>query len=123
MCRVAEFTQNAEPEDIALAGYLNRHGDGASELWLLGASGSQVRRLSEAFGRYCRAVRVAAADLSDPAAVDLGHGLLRVASSELVIADARTTELTADAWAVLRRLLVPGGLALIRHASPRRDCG
>jgi hypothetical protein len=68
------------------------------------------------------AVRVAeftVADLADPASVSFTGGLLPEAAYHLVVVDGRTGPLTEAAWRVIRRLLVPGGLALIRHASPR----
>jgi len=66
------------------------------------------------------AVRVAefsVADLANPALVSCTGGPLPEADYDLVVADARTGPLTEAAWRVIRRLLVPGGLALIRHAS------
>ena len=53
-----------------------------------------------------------------PAAVDLGCGLLRACAYDLVVIDARKTALTTASWALLRRLLLPGGLALVRHPDP-----
>jgi hypothetical protein len=115
-CRVAEFTQAAEPRQTAVADYLQRAPDaGRAELWVLGACAGQTRRLSETFGS---AASFATADLSAPAAIDLGGGLLRACACDLVVIDARTTALTAASWALLRRLLLPGGLVLVRHPGP-----
>jgi hypothetical protein len=117
--RVAEFTQAVDPEQTAVADYLRRTPDaGPAELWVLGASAEQTKRLSEAFGRTVSATRFAMADLSAPAAVDLGCGLLRACACDLVVIDARTTALTAASWALLRRMLLPGGLVLVRHPGP-----
>jgi hypothetical protein len=66
------------------------------------------------------AVRVAefsVADLADPASVSRTGGPLPEAAYDLIVADGRTGPVTEAAWRVIRRLLVPGGLALIRHAS------
>ena len=115
-CRVAEFTQAAEPGQTAVADYLRRAPDGGlAELWVLGACAGQTRRLSEALGS---AASFATADLSAPAAIDLGGGLLRACACDLVVIDARTTALTAASWALLRRLLLPRGLVLVRHPGP-----
>jgi hypothetical protein len=117
---VAEFTQCVDPGQTAVADYL-RHGPtrGTAEFWLLGASAGQTRRLSDAFGRAGGATRFATADLSAPATIDLCcGGLLRVCACDLVVIDARTTALTAASWALLRRLLLPGGLTLVRHPDP-----
>ena len=115
-CRVAEFTQAAEPGQTAVADYLRRAPDGGlAELWVLGACAGQTRRLSEVLGS---AASVATADLSAPAAIDLGGGLLRACACDLVVIDARTTVLTAASWALLRRLLLPRGLVLVRHPGP-----
>ena len=114
--RVAEFTQAADPGQTAAADYLRRAPEGGpAELWVLGASAGQTQRLSEAFGQAGAPARFATADLSAPAAVDLGCGLLRACAYDLVVIDARTTALTTASWALLRRLLLPGGLALVRH--------
>ena len=118
-CRVAEFTQAADPGQTAMAGYLRRAPDGGrAELWVLGASAGQTRRLAEAFGHAGAVTRFATADLSAPAAIDLDRGLLRACAFDLVVIDAGTTALTAASWAVLRRLLLPGGLVLARHPGP-----
>jgi SAM-dependent methyltransferase len=117
--RVAEFTQAADPGQTAVADYLRRApGGGRGELWVLGASAGQTRRLAEAFGRADAATRFATADLSVPAAIDLDRGLLRACTFDLVVIDAWTTALTAASWALLRRLLLPGGLVLVRHPNP-----
>ncbi len=117
--RVAEFTRATDPGQTAVADYLRRAPDGGpAELWVLGASAGQTQRLSEAFGQAGAAARFATADLSVPAAIDLGHGLLRACACDLVVIDARTTALTTASWALLRRLLLPGGLVLVRHPGP-----
>lgn len=119
-CRVAEFTQAADPAQTAVADHLRRARDGGrAELWVLGASAGQTRRLAEAFGPAGAATRFATADLSVPAAIDLNRGLLRACAFDLVVIDARATALTAASWALLRRLLLPGGLILVRHPNPR----
>jgi hypothetical protein len=102
-----------------VADYLSRAPDGGpAELWVFGASAGQTRRLSEAFGQSGAPARFATADLSAPAAIDLGCGLLRACACDLVVIDARTTALTTASWTLLRRLLLPGGLALVRHPGP-----
>ena len=117
--RVAEFTQAADPGQTAVADHLRRAPDGGrAELWVLGASAGQTRRLAEAFGQAGAATRFATADLSVPAAIDLDRGLLRACAFDLVVIDARATALTAASWALLRRLLLPGGLILVRHPNP-----
>ncbi|HEY6309695.1 MAG TPA: SDR family NAD(P)-dependent oxidoreductase [Streptosporangiaceae bacterium] len=118
-CRVAEFGQALAPEQIVAADYLRRERrGGAAELWLLGASAPDTQRLFEAFGHRGAAVRFATADLSDPASIDLGRGLLRRSACDLVVVSAPATTLTADTWTLLRRLLLPGGLVLVRHPDP-----
>jgi hypothetical protein len=117
--RVAEFTQAVDPGQTAVADYLRRPPDGNSaEFWMLGASTGQTQRLSEAFGQVGTATRFATADLSAPAEIDLGRGLLRACACDLVVIDAQMTALTSASWALLRRLLLPGGLALVRHPGP-----
>jgi len=117
--RVAEFTRATDPSQTAMADYLRRPlGGGRMEPWVLGASDGQTRRLAEAFGRAGTAACFATADLSVPAAIDLDRGLLRACAFDLVVIDARTTTPTAASWALLRRLLLPGGLVLVRHPDP-----
>ena len=113
LIRVAEFTQHTEPLETAVAGSLDLPGE--TEFWLLGATEAGTARLSEAFG-LDRQARFAVADLADPASIDFSAGLLREAACDLVVVDAKTAPLTPMAWIVIRRLLVPGGLVLIRHA-------
>jgi len=117
--RVAEFTQAADPAQTAVANYLWRAPGGSRmELWVLGASAGQTRRLAEAFGRAGATARFATADLSAPAEIDLDRGLLRACAFDLVVVDTRTVTLTAASWTLLRRLLLPGGLVLVRHPDP-----
>jgi hypothetical protein len=116
--KVAEFTHSVRPDDTAAAGYWRDAPDGPQpEFWLVGGSAEDTQRLSEAFGAGEAggpAVRFATADLSEPASVDLARGLLRAAAWDLVVLDA-ATGITAATWDLIRRLLVPGGLALVRH--------
>jgi hypothetical protein len=117
--RVAEFTQTADPGQTAVADYLRRAPEGGPvELWVLGASDGQTQRLSAAFRQAGAPACFATADLSAPAAIDLGCGLLRACACDLVVIDAQTTALTTASWVLLRRLLLPGGLALVRHPDP-----
>jgi hypothetical protein len=117
--QIAEFTRTTDPGQTAAAEYLPHEPDGdTTELWLLGASAGQTRRLSEAFGPAGAGACFATADLSAPGAIDLDHGLLRACTFDLVVIDARTTVLTSSTWALLRRLLLPGGLVLVRYPDP-----
>src|SRR6185437_1360581 len=122
--KVAEFTHSVRPDDTAAAGY-RREGPASAqptgaqpEFWLVGASEEDTQRLSEAFGAGEAgglAVRFATADLAEPASVDLARGLLRTAACDLVVLDAAAAGITAATWDLIRRLLVPGGLALVRQ--------
>lgn len=119
MYRIAEFAQRADPGQTAVAGYLRRTPEARSaEIWMIGASSTHTQRLAEAFGRSGASLHFATADLSAPAGIDLGRGLLRPYACDLVVIDAQVTVLTADSWALLRRLLLPGGLVLVRHPDP-----
>jgi thioester reductase-like protein len=128
--RVAEFAANAAPEETALAGCLTRDGEateddlGGAEFWLLGSSPDAAKRLLAAFGQTGGATganRVAVADLAHPETIDFAEGLLREAACDVVVADARRTPLSPAAWQVIRQLLVPGGLAVIRDADDGPD--
>jgi len=112
LVRVAEFTQHTEPLETAIAGSLDLPGE--TEFWLFSATEAGTARLFEAFG-LDRQARFAVADMADPASIDFSAGLLREAACDLVVVDAKTAPLTPMAWIVIRRLLVPGGLVLIRH--------
>jgi thioester reductase-like protein len=123
--RIAEFAADAAPEQTVLAGCLAGGGaateddPGGAEFWLLGSSPDTAKRLLAAFGQTDGATgtsRVAVADLAHPETIDFAEGLLREAACDMVVADARRTPLSPAAWQVIRRLLVPGGLAVIRHA-------
>jgi hypothetical protein len=119
--RVAEFTHETAPERTAFADCLADNNLSADldgvEFWLLGGSKEATGQLFDAFGRNSHGARArfAVADLSDPASVDFTTGLLPKAACDAVIVDASSDELTLAAWDVLRRLLIPGGLALIRR--------
>jgi thioester reductase-like protein len=129
--RVAEFAQETAPGQTAAAGLLGEGNPNAGkhaagflrdvEFWLFGASPAATKELFESFGQpgsaagTC-AVRFAVGDLSDPASVDFATGLPRAAACDIVVADAPAAGLTDAQWQVIGRLLVPGGLALVRHA-------
>jgi hypothetical protein len=72
----------------------------------------------ESTGRVAvRLAELTVADLADPASASFADGPLPDAACDLVVANTQTVPLTEEAWRAIRRLLVPGGLALIRHAS------
>ncbi len=117
--RIAEFAQTVDPGQTAVAGYLRRTPEaGSAEIWMIGASSAHTQRLPEAFGQSGAGLHFATADLSAPAGIDLARGLLRPYACDLVVIDAQVTVLTAASWAQLRRLLLPGGLVLVRHPDP-----
>jgi len=116
--RVAEFSQTLAPDQTAAAEFLRRPpGVDQVEVWLLASTVEHTRALFDEF-KQGPAVRFATANLDDPDSIDLDSGLLRASACELVFLDARTTQLTDAGWVFLRRLLLPGGVAAIRHPDP-----
>ena len=116
-CHVIEVAGGRPPEQ-AIANrcfdYLGSAG-AQTEYWLLGATDEQVRAHYDAFHNRDGAVRFAAADLMAEQAPELHTGLLRPHAVEILLLHGEATAYGPEQWRRLRRLAVPGGLALVCH--------
>ncbi len=119
-CHVIEVAGEREPDHTILnhcVKYLSGPGC-QSEFWLLGADEEQTRAHYEAFNHQEAAIRFAPLDpMSEQAQdLDMASGLLRPAAAEILFLHSEAAAYGSDQWALLHRLTVAGGLALVCHA-------
>ena len=87
--------------------------DAQSEFWLVADSEETARAHFEAFHHHDAALRF---DCLDPAVEpDLSTGLLRTGAAEILFLHGDGETIGPERWALLRRVAVPGGLALVTH--------
>ena len=99
-----------------------------TEYWLLGDTDEQVRAHYDAFHNRAAALRFAALDLDADDEPELNTGLLRPHAAEILLLHHEALAYGPEQWRRLRRLAVPGGLALICHEggaakTPDAGCG
>ena len=118
-CHVIEMAGRREPADTILNRCLDALAapDAQTEYWVLGDDEDSTRGLYDAFHHHDAAIRF---DSLDPAAdpadrLETGTGLLRPAAAELALLHQEAGDRGPGAWALVRRLVVPGGLALVCH--------
>ena len=93
-------------------------GDNAqTEYWLVGATKEQVRAHYDAFHGQDSALRFARLDLASDKAPELDAGLMRPHAAELLMLHDDAATFGPEQWRLLRRLAVPGGLALVVHGN------
>ena len=116
-CHVAEFAGVRPPEQTILNQCLDYLGSAGAqtEYWLVGDTEEQVRAHYDAFSNRDAALRFACLDLATEQAPNLGTGLLRPHAAEILLLHGDTPVAGKDQWGLLRRLAVPGGLALVMH--------
>ena len=128
-CRVIEVAGRREADETTLSRCLETLSgpEAQTEYWLLGHDDEYTRALYEAFNHRDAPIRFASLDPASDGALDapMDSGLLRPAAAELLLlhhgatedgaAEDGTAEDREAAWAVLERLAVPGGLALVSH--------
>ncbi len=117
-CRVVEFAGGRAPEQALLNqcfDYLARP-DAQTEYWLVSDAQEQTRAHYDAFHSRDAALRFACLDLAAESAPDLDTGLLRPHAAEILLLHGDAATFGAEQWRLLRRLAVPGGLALVTHA-------
>ena len=74
-----------------------------------------MRTHYDAFHNRDAAVRFAALDLPAEQAPELDAGLLRPHVAEILLLHGEAAAFGPEQWRLLRRLAVPGGLALVCH--------
>ena len=114
-CRVLELAGDREPDGTALKGCLDELGRGGSqaEYWLVSDTRERARAHYDRFHSLDAALRFECLDLSDPPALD--RGLLRAGAAELLLLHREAGTYGPEDWALVHRLTVAGGLALVHH--------
>ena len=117
-CHVVEFAGGRPPEETILNKCLDYLGsaDAQTEFWLVGNTQEQTRAHYDAFHSHDAALRFACLDLATEQTPELDTGLLRPHAAEILLLHGDSAELGKEQWRLLRRLAVPGGLALVAHA-------
>ena len=114
-CHVIEFAGSREPDRTVLnqcIDYLSNAG-AQTEFWLLSENEDSSRIHYDAFHQHNVALRF---ESLDPAAEpELDVGLLRPGAAEVIFLHGDDEALGPEKWALIRRLAVAGGLALVCH--------
>ena len=116
-CHVMEVAGGRTPEQTVLNQCLDyMAGDDAqTEYWLTGATEEQVQAHYDAFHGHDAALRFACLDLASDQAPELDAGLIRPHAAEILMLHDDVAAFGPEQWRLLRRLAVPGGLALVVH--------
>ena len=116
-CHVIEVAGERPPEETILNQCLDYLGSAAAqtEYWLTGNTQDQVRAHYDAFYNCDAALRFACLDSAAEQAPELDTGLLRPHAAEILFLHGDPATQTMEQWRLLRRLVVPGGLALVLH--------
>ncbi len=116
-CHVIEVAGARAPEQTLLERCLDYLGSAGAqtEYWLLGADDEQVRAHYDAFHNRDAALRFAALDPAAEQPPELDTGLLRPHAAEILLLHDEAAGFGPEQWHLLRRLAVPGGLALVCH--------
>ncbi len=116
-CHAVEFAGGRPPEGTILHRCLDSLDDAGTqtEFWLVSDAQEHARAHYDAFHGREAALRFAALDLGAEPAPELDSGLLRQHAAELLLLHDEATSFGLEQWLLLRRLAVPGGLALVVH--------
>ena len=118
-CHVIEVAGRREPDEVLLARCLEHLSgpDAQSEYWLVGEDEQRTRALYDAFHHHDAPLRFDSLDVTGAEAGEPGAepGLLRPAAAELLLLHPEAVGFGPGQWTLLSRLLVAGGLALVRH--------
>ena len=118
-CRVIEIAGRRDPAGTILNECLERLSDldAQTEYWLLGGDEESTRALYDAFNHHDAAIRFDALDPLAPVAhqLDTASGLLRPGAAELLLLHRQARDFGPEQWALVDRLIVAGGLVLVRH--------
>ena len=114
-CRVVELGGSREPDRTVLKECIDFLclPDEQTEYWLVGNSEEAVRTYYDAFHLHAAALRFASVDPS--ARPELEVGLLRADAVEIVFLHGDDDVPGPEQWELARRLVVAGGLLLVRH--------
>ncbi len=112
---VIEFAGSLEPEQTIFAecsDYLAER-DTQTEFWLVADDESRVKAHYQAFHNHEATLRCVCLGSEDELRLD--SGLLRLSANEILFLHSHGEKLRLGKWAMLRRLAVAGGFALITH--------
>ncbi len=115
VCHAIEFTGSLEPEQTILAecsDYLS-DSDTQTEFWLVSDDEERARAHYQAFHSYDAALRFVCLDPDEEPTLD--NGLLRESAAEVLFLHDHDGAPCPEKWAMLRRIVVAGGLAFISH--------
>ncbi len=114
-CHVVEFAGCREPDQTVLKQCIDylASGKAQTEFWLFGDSEEVTQAHYQAFHHHDAALRF---ECLDPAAKpEMEAGLLRPGAAEILFLHGDDESLGPEKWALVRRLAVAGGLALVSH--------
>ena len=118
-CHVIEVAGPRPPEQTILERCLDYLGSAGAqtEYWLLGVTEEQVRAHYDAFHNRAAALRFARFDVAaeQEQEPELSTGLLRPHAAEILLLHDDAAAFGPEQWHLMRRLAVPGGLALVAH--------
>ena len=116
-CHVIEVAGTRAPEQAIADRCLDYLGSARAqtEYWLLGDTDEQVRAHYDAYHNRDAALRFSVLDLTADQAPELNTGLLRPHAAEILLLHGEAAAYGPEQWRLLRRLAVPGGLALVCH--------
>ena len=116
-CRAVELAGAREPDRTVLEqclGYLSGAGR-RSEFWLVSDDEESARKHYQAFHGHEAALRFECLDPAERHTTRLDEGLLRPGAAEVLFLHHDEGAFAPEGWRFWRRLLVPGGLALVAH--------
>ena len=114
-CHVIEFAGSREPDRTVLKKCIDSlaSGKAQTEFWLVSDNEDITRAHYEAFHQRDAALRF---ESLDPAVQpELETGLLRLGAAEIIFLHGDDEALDQEKWALVRRLAVAGGVALVCH--------
>ncbi len=116
-CHVIEVAGMRAPEQAIVNRCLDYLGSAPAqtEYWLLGNTDELVRAHYDAYHNRDAALRFAVLDPAADRALELNTGLLRPHAAEILLLHDEAAAYGPEQWRLLRRLAVPGGLALVCH--------
>ena len=117
-CHVVEYAGGQPAEQAMLNQCLDYLGsaDAQTEFWLVGDTEEHTRGHYDAFHSHDASLRFTSLDLATGQTPEMDTGLLRPHAAEMLLLHEDAAAFGAEQWRLLRRLAVPGGLALVTHA-------
>ena len=114
-CHVLELAGDREPGRTVLEACIDElsRGDAQTEYWLVSDTRERTREHYDTFHSHDAALRFECLDPADTPRLDAG--LLRSGAVELLFLHREAGAFSPEEWALVHRLTVAGGLALVCH--------